>query len=178
MRKSLFFIILCSISLAVLSSCSVIMSQIPGRLYDNSGEVLSTAFQQIIDAIENKDKNALKELFSKEAIKTDTHLDESIEVLFDLVEGSLISYDDLGASTCGETNDENGYRNRFTGTYDIITTGGEYRLSFRMCTVDTGNRDNEGIQSLYIIRAEDTDPQFAYWGDGNWTPGIVIEATP
>lgn len=49
------------------------MSHIPGRLYDNSGEVLSTAFQQIIDAIENKDKNALKELFSKRLLKQ-THI--------------------------------------------------------------------------------------------------------
>lgn len=40
---------------------------------------------------------------------------------------------------------------------------------------DSADANNIGVYSLYVVRAEDSDIRFAYWGDGNWTPGINID---
>ena len=50
-----------------------------------------------------------------------------------------------------------------------------YRIAIQDCVIDETNSANVGIWSLYIIKMEDdTDPSFAYWGDGKNTPGINI----
>ena len=58
--------------------------------------------------------------------------------------------------------------------FDMIQTQ-EFFDAMEFITVDTADKDNVGIRSLYIIRfADDTDQERAYRGDGNDTPGINI----
>lgn len=45
-----------------------------------------------------------------------------------------------------------------------------------LCTYDTAEPDNVGLQSVYVIRGEDF-PEYervSYWGDGAWTPGVNL----
>ena len=46
------------------------------------------------------------------------------------------------------------------------------------CAEDNYDDGNLGLYSIYIIRFEDTDTKYTYWGDGNWTPGINVMTEP
>ena len=51
----------------------------------------------------------------------------------------------------------------------------QYRFAMEFMLQDTADADNVGIRSLYVIRlADDPNPQRAYRGDGENTPGINI----
>ena len=51
----------------------------------------------------------------------------------------------------------------------------QHRFAMEFMLQDTADADNVGIRSLYVIRlADDPNPQRAYRGDGENTPGINI----
>ena len=115
----------------------------------------------------------MKALFSKSAIADAKNFDDSIKSLFDYYEGNVISYDDKSALGVGETREDGHRQKEFNSTYDVKTSERTYRFAIQDVTIDTANPDNVGIRSLYVIKMEDdTDPLFAYRGDGKNTPGI------
>ena len=61
-------------------------------------------------------------------------------------------------------------------SYDVTVGDEVYRMAFIWCAKDTGDKENVGIESFYIIKATDDPyyPQYAYGGDGQWTAGINI----
>lgn len=93
--------------------------------------------------------------------------------LFDYYGGDFVSYNNWGGPGVEETR-EDGYRlKEFYSTYDVKTSERTYRFAMQDVTIDIVNPDNVGIRSLYVIKMEDdTDPLFAYRGDGKNTPGI------
>lgn len=168
-----FYALLASIVL-LFTSCS--MGEM--HMITNDTQIANNSFEEIIDAIQSKNENAFKGLFSKKAITEDENFDESVLALIDFFEGKIISYNDWGGpqSSQGKNDDGTG-RNwkRLRSTYDVETSEQKYRFAIEEFTVDTADPDNVGIRSMYIIKAEDSDLEFAYWGDGKWTPGITIE---
>ena len=154
-----------------LSSCSLGM----GHIFDSDNQIANARMEKVLEALQSKDESALKALFSKSAIADAKNFDGSIKSLFDYYEGNVISYDDKSALGVGETR-ENGHRQKeFNSTYDVKTSERTYRFAIQDFTIDTANPDNVGIRSLYVIKMEDdTDPLFAYRGDGKYTPGINI----
>ena len=63
---------------------------------DNDRSIANTQFEQIVNACETQDRNALKALFSKKAISETPDIDESIVGLFNFFQGEVLSYDDWG----------------------------------------------------------------------------------
>lgn len=49
---------------------------------------------KLFEALENKDKDALKAMFSKNSLTEAENFDESVEELFDYFQGNIISYED------------------------------------------------------------------------------------
>ena len=122
--------------------------------------------------------DAIRLQFSNNVLKETQNMDENICLLFDYFKGEMLSYNDWGATeTEIGVNDDGKHRNwkKLRSTYDIETTEDKYRVAMEFISKDTADEYNVGIRSLYIIRFEDdTDPQYAYRGDGMDTPGINI----
>jgi hypothetical protein len=137
----------------------------------------NNSFEKVLEAIKNQDRVALKSLFSKKAFIDTDNIDESIVLLFDFFQGDFVSYDDLGARTASGLREDGKERYCLQSTYDVETSEQRYRFAKEEFTVDEFDPGNVGIYSLYIVKMEGTDEQFAYWGDRKWTPGIVIEKT-
>ena len=121
---------------------------------------------------------AVQSLFSQNALREAQDMEEAVRALFDYYQGEMISYDDWGgANLAGGMNDD-GTGRRWTAlysTYDVETTQDKYRFAMEFMLQDTADADNVGIRSLYVIRlADDPEPQRAYRGDGEDTPGINI----
>lgn len=147
-------------------------------LSGNDRSKANARFDQILTACKNQDEVALKEMFSKKSIDEAEDMDGSIRALLDFFQGEMVSYDDWGVlgADAGKNDDGTG-RNwkRLRSTYDVETSEQKYRFAIEEFTVDTADPDNVGIRSMYIIEAGNSDLEFAYWGDGKWTPGITIE---
>ena len=161
-------IITCSVALIfsiLLTSCS------SGNFSktNKNKEIITELFS----AIEQQDKDAVYDMFSKNTIDSDNEFELKIDELFDFIEGELVSYDDGGGpSEETEFNDEYKWLSRIH-SFDVITTKQKYRIAIKEYVIDTADPDNVGICSFYIIKADD-DPnvEYSYGGDRTWTPGI------
>jgi len=130
---------------------------------------------KVLEAIKNKDNVELKALFSQKAIAQAEEFGQSIDDLIDYFQGDFVSYNDWGGpGSFDGLNDDGTGRNwkRIDSTYDVETSEQKYRFAIQEFVQDIADKNNVGVWSLYIIKMEDTDSQFAYWGDGKNTPGI------
>lgn len=144
-------------------------------MVDYDRKIANKKFEELTSAIQMRDEEQLTSLFSKESVKTSVEFDKAIEELFDYFEGSVESYDDWGGLYVSTEREEDQVLQVIESSYDVITTESEYRFAIQYVTKDTLNPDQVGVRSLYVIKMEDdTDPQYAYWGDGKNTPGINI----
>lgn len=163
----------------LLTSCSLGNLGVGKILFaTNDREKANESFEKVISAIENQDNDALRSLFSTHVLRDTQDWDRSANELFSYFQGTLVSYDDWnGHEVSSGINDDGSGRcwKTLHSTYDVKTTQDEYRFAIELVLVDTEDADNVGIRSLYVIKlADDTDPTFAYRGDGKNTPGIHI----
>ena len=144
----------------------------------NDKQIANERFEALIDAIQTHNSDAVKAVFSNNVLREAENIDDSIQELFGYFQGNLLSYNEWAGPDVSAKKDNGNYWKSYDCTYDFETTQDKYRLAMEIITVDTTDADNVGIQSLYIIRFEDdTRPNFAYWGDGEHTPGINIGKT-
>ena len=103
--------------------------------------------------------------------KTITEVDNFSELLIatNFFQGNHVTYDVAGVEVVTMT-EKVEHHSKCVSSYVVETSEERYYFMIRKF-IDTSDEDNIGI-SLYIINAKDTDEQFTYWGDGEWTPGI------
>ena len=144
----------------------------------NNNQIANEQLEALLEAIQSKNAQAVKELFSDNAWAESGNMEKSILVLFDYFQGELVSYKNWAGPSVHATKNHGEYCKSYDCTYDFETSKDKYRLAMEIITVDTTDADNIGIRSLYIIRFEDdTDQNCAYRGDGAYTPGINIGKT-
>lgn len=171
MRKSA-KLVLILITGAILCSCSLGGNAV---MTDNDQRIANEKFEEILEVIQSENKERLRTLFSKESLKEAKAFDASVNELFDYFNGKVKLYDDWGGPFVETIQEDDCILQMMESTYDVETTECEYRFAIRYIIRDTTNINNVGIQSLYIIKLEDdSNPQYAYWGDGKNTPGINI----
>ena len=138
------------------------------RISDNT-------IEKITNAIENKDENALKKLFAKNVIDEIEDFSETATKLFSYYKGETISYKSWGTHT--EKSKEYDIEEEiFYISYDVTTTEGVFRIAASIVIKDTTDKDNEGIEALYIINMSNhLYPDCAYRGDEKYIPGIYID---
>jgi hypothetical protein len=132
---------------------------------------------QLISAIQNEDRAAIKALFASNKIADIENFDESIDELLAYYEGDYVSSYSGGLETRDSKNNGHVFK-YYSMSYDVTTTVSVYRIALLWYVTDTANVGNVGIWSLYILNKEDdTNQEYSYWGDGTRSPGIHI-ATP
>ncbi len=144
----------------------------------NDQEIAREYMERVFAACKTRDSDALIALFSQNTVQNAENLEENIASLFDFFHGSVLSYDDWGGPNSRAQYHESGTDRSWEflrGTYDVVTENGIYRFAVEIYIRDTAYPENLGIHCLYVTRGEDTDMQYAYWGDGAWTQGITIE---
>jgi len=163
----------------LLKSCSIGNSNMRKMFFArNNNQIANEQLEALLEAIQSKNAQAVKELFSDNAWAESGNMEKSILVLFDYFQGELVSYKSWAGPSVHATKNHGEYWKSYDCTYDFETSKDKYRLAMEIVTVDTTDADNIGIRSLYIIRFEDdTDQNCAYRGDGEHTPGINIGKT-
>lgn len=173
MKKAFVFLFIVSFSLS-LTSCKI-GDQLMGKFYETDDQIAEKRIEQVIEAIQKKNEELLKSMFSEKAISEAENFDESVTELMEFFQGNFESRNEGTYGTNEEFDEPSSRIKELQSTYDIKTSEQKYRIAILEIIVDTKHPDNVGIKSLYIINAKDSDMQYAYWGHGKWNPGIVIE---
>ena len=170
----------------LLTSCSstnrLIYSEVNfwSIVFRGDDYVCCTVLEKILKSVETKDTKLLLSLFSENTKSECPDLEKQAEALLNYCSGKMISFGEFRGLPVSSVHmdGEGNYQESHDPSYDINTTDGSYRISFFYKQVDTIDRGNEGILSLYVIKAEDDiDLNCAYRGDGKYTPGIHIGIT-
>lgn len=143
----------------------------PVRL-DYDGRNANKVMLKLWEAFEGKDREAVKELFSAEAINEIEECDSKIDSLLDFIQGEIVKCEKyLLTSSMGRCAGKTQYE--IGGGYIITTTEENYLLTFSLVTRDELNKENIGIYRIDILTKEMSESDND-WGGNN--PDICIYA--
>lgn len=169
-NKLLLFTIITLLTLA-LSSCSLFY-----KTYSrDDAKISETRFDEIIEALNNKDSETLKAMFSSNALKEADNIDEDIEYLMDFYKGEIISIESAREGSDSKDGDEREIELR---TLNFVSTDeDEYIVFYIDNLTDTKDPDNVGLDMLQIIKQSDRKTQFDWGGDKTYCKGIYRPPT-
>lgn len=127
---------------------------------EDEGKIAIARLEQIIEAINNQDKNMIKEMFSEQAQSEAKDLDGGIDYLFTLIEGNIESWEKIGGSVDESTN-EGHTTTKFRYRFNVYTDKEQYSFSILEYTKDADNPKNIGLYCLKVINAKDEEPVFS-----------------
>ncbi len=113
---------------------------------DNLDKIAEKRCEDIVSALENKDKEAIKSMFSKQALEEIENLDENITYAINYYKGNLKSSE---GTTSTEEN-LNGKNKKVTikADYTVTTDMETYNLFF----IEKSNTENSDEDGLYLIQ--------------------------
>ena len=135
--------------------------------------------KELLKVFQDKDKEAFRNMFSREAIEQIENFDEKTDELFDYFVGDIVSYNEDGPVGTADSFERSGKKQKkLFQSFNVKTSVEEYRMAMYDCVMNTQEPDKIGIFSLYIVKeSESPSYGFAYWGDGKETIGINIGIT-
>lgn len=109
--------------------------------------------EKILNLINAKDRNALKELFSQTVIN-EGNIDKQIDVLFDYVDGAFVDYEENPPG--GSEYNSYGEAIELSYNVEIIakTSNYEYSVIIDFILADKENEENIGVGNIQFIRTD------------------------
>ena len=151
------------LTIALLAAClACSCSWGYGRLiiYDDGPTKADARLEQILEALENEDRDALREMFSKNARDEASDFDESMDCLFKYFTGNIESWERTGSG--GSTSSHLGDRSVLQRSYyNVATDEAEYRFFTVEYLENTIEPDSLGLYTLRVISAKDEAKQSA-----------------
>jgi len=134
-------------------------------IFNDNERTAEIRLEKLLEILVNRDEDALKEAFSKQALIDAENFEENMEYLFEIFQGDIVSWKQDGIS--GDTKTEHGKKSVQVRTWYTVTTDkDEYLFLVIDYIEDTINPDNAGIYILRVVRAEDAETQITgYWQD-------------
>ena len=109
----------------------------------------------VINALKEKDADAIKNLFSEYARKEDSDIDKQIEDMFNFIDGNIVSTGEIlagysGGSTSAERGD---IKTLYSGSiYDVTTDKGKtYFITIYGIYNFNWNEDKEGVYLINVL---------------------------
>ena len=160
-----------SFVLALLLPMSLASCFGKGHLPVSDSHIVDDRMEQLKTALNNRDKEQLKGMFSKQALSEAERFDENLEALFGLVDEEIVSWEKPTGPTTFENINHGHKTKKIQALYKINTSDQEYAVFILENAVDTDNPDNVGLYALRVVRAEDKGKLMGYWQHMN-IPGI------
>ncbi len=166
-NKFWLFILSFAIVVCFCTSCTrrfPFNGRIPFMLYNDDSTKATKRIEQILATLKNRDKAALKAMFSPRVLEESKTIDEDIDYLFSFFQGEAISFEKPGVNTSESWN--RGEKTKSLRYKIDITTSQQRYIGFIVeCIEDTVNPEKIGLYTLRIIKAEDKETQFGLWDD-------------
>lgn len=156
-KKVLFLITIITLSLSV-SACGP--SLLYKQLIRNDEKASETRLQNIIAALENKDTEGLKKMFSPNALKEAKNIGDDIKEAMDFYKGKVQTTD--GTYSASDLKNDGRMTSELNCSYMLKTDAGDYTIYFVDKKIDSKDPDNEGLYILEIIK-EPLEQECLYW---------------
>jgi septation ring formation regulator EzrA len=108
------------------SACSLGGSRIKMLNGNRDDAKVNARLEQVIEAIKNKDKDAIKSLFSKKALSEANDFDGSVNDLFDLFQGEVDTWKKTSGPTVHESNNHGSKKKKVSSYYYVNTDKQKY----------------------------------------------------
>lgn len=139
---------------------------------------------RIIEYINQRDKEGLKSMFSERALEEAENFEENAEMLFDFIEGDVVSWDRSGGATVHESVDYGEIVRKVDSYFFVETDKESYYFLVNDFPRDDKKPDNQGIYMILVVLAENRldiyEPENEIiYVDGKKvrTPGIYLPIT-
>ncbi len=135
-------------------------------------ELADRMMEKIAEALDNRDAEALKSLFSEAALKEAKDIDRQIADLMDFYQGKMTEFYGIAGSD-SHTKYGQEVEKEIAGHYVLITDKEQYDIEYEYKPIDKYNADQKGLILMEIV----TDA--TYQKDGfMWeypdTPGVYV----
>ena len=118
-------------------------------------------FEDILEAIKDRDADIIKGLFSEQALAEAEDIDSAIEYLFNLFDGDIISWERGGMISGGSTTiGKSSYR--ISVWYTVCTEKGKYEFLL-INYKKNADLDMEGLYTLHAIDDADENALRGTW---------------
>ncbi len=140
--------------------------------------VATNTLEEIVQAIEAEDKDAIKGLFSEHALEQAEDIDAQIDKLFTFYKGIMTSHDD-GTNATAEGSGFNGSEDIISevrGYYEVETSEDTYLIKFDYL-VKCMTPSREGLHNISIIQKSyfEQDENYKKFGTGKAGVFVVTE---
>jgi hypothetical protein len=167
--------------MAILMGCSMADGPLMDKTllddFINSELQTNEMTQRIVTALDKKDKQILRDALSPKALREADDLDEGIEYIFSIYEGSSTNIEFL-ANEGRDHYDSSGHKGNIQAGAIITTDENTYKLYYELWTVDDSDPSAKGIYRLTLVSIDEVDALFAPYvleKEEAWEAG---EATP
>ncbi|MCL2164694.1 MAG: DUF5104 domain-containing protein [Oscillospiraceae bacterium] len=126
----------------------------------NQDELADARLEQLIEFINNKDKDSIKAVFSEQALNEAKDIDDGADYLFTLIDGNIETWEKIGGSI-DETGDYGHKTIKSRFRYDVYTDKEQYLFSILEYTQNDDHPENVGVYCLKIINVKDEEPLFS-----------------
>ncbi len=131
------------------------------KWFKSEQEISDERVKKIIETLEKRDVEKLKDMFSEKAILEVDNLDEQLESLIEFYSGDLVEYD--GGCDSDSQNRHGKKKLKIIGEYKIVTTEEEYRLSFSEWVKEYEAPGKIGIYNLEIAKEKTWEQEDFMW---------------
>lgn len=144
-------------SMLVLSSCSLVDIRLKMLNAVDEEAIANARLEEVIEVIDNQDKDALKALFSQQALNESSDFEVNMNQLFELFQGKVDSWEKLSGQLTFTSNNH-GHKTKQVNSYYFVNTDKQkYFFLLTDHSVDTDNSDNVGLYLLLVVKAEDEE---------------------
>lgn len=110
--------------------------------------------EEIMEAINNQDGDAIYEMFAPNVQEDVETLTEDIEALLSYMDGPIENWEPVGGYSSNRTNEGN-RGSMYKANYYVNTEESRYVLGFTEYLHDSSDRNNVGVRIIYLCTAED-----------------------
>ena len=139
-----------------------------GRYSDNDNQTANDRLEQLLDALKNKDKTAVKSMFSQKALSEAENFDSNLGYLLEFFQGDIQKWDKCYPATTKENERGHIIKKSEWWTY-VYTDKEEYIFIAIDYLKDTDHPDNVGLYTLRVIKAKDRNTSQFDWTE---LPGV------
>ncbi|MDD3173818.1 MAG: DUF5104 domain-containing protein [Herbinix sp.] len=138
---------------------------------DSDDKKADDRLKEVIEALEKQDKDALKAIFSKQALNDAEDFDGSMDYLFDFFQGDVDTWEKSSGPTVFKSNNHGHKKKEVKSYYYVTTDKQKYFFLLRDYPMDTDYPDNVGLYMLLVVKADDRekiydgDQKILYDGD-------------
>lgn len=157
MLKRISCIVVIIVGVIIMSSCISYQDRLARLLMSNDEKKSIKRLEQVLDALEDQDAEALKSLFSQKALEETESFEENVDALFELFQGEILTKEKPSGPTVYEGHND-GYSGRWkeiSSYYYVQTDKERYFFLMKDYPVDTSHPDNVGLYLLLVVKEND-----------------------